>query len=327
MRPLVVLVATGGTIASRHDPALGRVLPSQRAEGLISDLPGLGAVADIEIENFATVPSFDFSLVFAVSIADKVNAVLAREDVAGVVVTQGTDTMEESAYVADLLLRHDKPVVYTGAQRTHDDPFPDGPGNILDSVRVAASSAARGLGALLCFNGQVHAARDVTKVHSSAVDAFQSYDLGTIAVVDNDRVIVRRRPVLRERFEIDKIEDRVALLRLYMGFDCALLDACAETGARGIVLEAFGRGNGPKALVASVRRLVVGGIVVVVTSRCPLGRVLPIYGSGGGRDLEDAGVIFAGDLKGPKARILLAMALSDPRTRNDLAAVFQRLAP
>ncbi len=327
MKPRVVLIATGGTIASRYDAMQDRTVPSQHAEDLIANLPDLNDLADIEIDNFATVPSFDFDLVFAVRIADRINEVLRRDDVTGVVVTQGTDTMEESSYVADLLLRSEKPVAFTGAQRTHDDPFPDGPGNILDAVRLVTAAEARGLGAVICFNGQVHAARDVTKVHTSAVETFQSYDHGAVATIDAGTVVVRRRLMPRETLTVDQLETRVALLRLHMGFDCGILDACVDRGRRGIVLEAFGRGNGPKALVAAARRAIESGVTIVASSRCPVGRVLPIYGSGGGRDLEDAGVIFAGDLKGPKALVALALALSDARTRGDIAALFRRLAP
>ena len=327
MKPRIVLIATGGTIASRYDPSQGRALPSQHPADLLAAVPGLGEIADLEIDNFTTVSSFDFTLEFAVGIADRINEVLARDDVAGVVVTQGTDTMEESSYVADLLVASEKPVAFTGAQRTSDDPFPDGPGNIRDAVRYVAAPGAQGQGTVICFNGQVHGARDVTKVHTSAVETFQSHDHGALATVDADTVTIRRRPILRETFTIDALETRVALLRLYMGFDCAILDACVESGMRGIVLEAFGRGNGPKTLVVSARRAVAAGVTLVVSSRCPAGRVLPIYGGGGGRDLEDIGVVFAGDLKGPKARILLALALSDKQSRGDIGAVFHRLAP
>ena len=228
----------------------------------------------------------------------------------------------------DLVLRGDKPAVFTGAQRTHDDPHPDGPRNILSALRTAASPAARGLGALLCFNDRIHAARDVTKVHASAVETFQSYGRGALGEVDGDRVVIHRRPCLRRTFEIASLEDRVHLVRLFLGVDIRLIDALVDAGIKGLVIEAFGRGNGPSALTAAVRRAVDAGVIVVVTSRCPEGRVEPIYGGGGGgRDLEDAGALFAGDLKGPKARILLMVLLSDPETRTRVADFFAELAP
>ena len=162
MSAKVVLIGTGGTIASRHDAKLGRTVASQRGEDLLAQVPQLAEIAAIEIDDFATVSSFDMPAELAFRLAGRINHHLARDDVAGAVVTHGTDTMEESCYLADLLLRSDKPAVFTGAQRAHDDPNPDGPGNVLSAVRTAAAAAARGLGAVICFADQIHAARDVT---------------------------------------------------------------------------------------------------------------------------------------------------------------------
>jgi L-asparaginase len=327
MKPKVVLISTGGTIASRYDEKLGRTVASARGEDLLAQIPQLADVARLEIDDFATISSFNMSVEEAHRLAVRVNEQLARDEVAGVVVTHGTDTMEESCWLADLLLASDKPAVFTGAQRAHDDPLPDGPRNLLSSVRTAAAPAARGLGAVICFADQIHAARDVTKLSASALAAFGSYDKGALGEVDGERVIVHRRPTLRRSFRVERLETRVPLIRLFLGFDVGLVDAALEWGARGLVVEAFGRGNGPAALVPVVGCAVGSGIPVVVTSRCPTGRVEPIYGNGGGKDLLDAGAIFAGDLKGPKARLLLMVLLSSPETRERIGEVFRDLAP
>lgn len=328
MQPKVVLLATGGTIASRYDPAQGRTVASQRAEDLLRMLPQLTELAELEMENFATIPSFDMSVQFAFGLARRVGEVLARPDVAGVVVTHGTDTMEETSYLTDLLLHGDKPAVFTGAQRAHDDPHSDGPFNLLNAVRVAAAPVARGLGAVICFNGTVHAARDVVKLHASGVETFQSYERGALGEVDGDTVVVHRRPALRKTFEVTSLEGRVELFRLCLGVDLRGLEAALERGIAGLVIEAFGRGNGPTGLTALVRRAVQQGIPVLMTSRCAVGRVEPIYGGGGGgRDLADAGAIFAGDLKGPKARLLLMVLLSDEDTRARIAETVAAMAP
>jgi L-asparaginase len=328
MKPKVVLLATGGTIASRYDPRLGRTVASQRAEDLLEMLPQAADVAELEIDNVATIPSFDMSVQFAFGLAQRVNDVLARQEVAGVVVTHGTDTMEETSYLADLVSRSEKPAVFTGAQRAHDDPHPDGPPNLLNALRVAASPLARGQGAMVCFNGTIHAARDVTKVHASALETFQSYERGALGEVDGAKVVIHRRPMLRRSFAIDRLEDRVELFRLSLGVDLRALEAAIERGLAGLVIEAFGRGNGPTALTPLVRRAVREGIAVLVTSRCAVGRVEPIYGGGGGgRDLADAGAIFAGDLKGPKARLLLMVLLSDAETRERIAELVAAIAP
>jgi L-asparaginase len=327
MSAKVVLIGTGGTIASRYDAQLGRTVASQRGEDLLAQVPQLTEIAAIEVDDFATVPSFDLPAELAFRLAGRINQQLARADVTGVVVTHGTDTMEESCYLADLLLQSDKPAVFTGAQRPHDAPKPDGPGNLLGAVRTAAAPAACGLGAVICFADQIHAARDVTKVSASALVTFQSYDKGALGEVDAGRVVIHRRSVRRRSFAVDRLETRVALLRLYLGFDVGLVQAAFERGARGLVIEAFGRGNGPAALVPIVRDAVAAGVPVVVTSRCPSGRVEPIYGNGGGKDLADAGAVFAGDLKGPKARLLLMVLLAGSNTRNRIAEVFAELAP
>jgi L-asparaginase len=324
----VVLISTGGTIASRFDANSGRTVASQRGEDLLAQVPGLAAVAELEIDDFATVSSFDMSTALAFSLSRRINQQLARAEVAGVVVTHGTDTMEESCYLADLRLRSDKPAVFTGAQRAHDDPNPDGPKNLLSAVRTAAASAARGLGAVICFADQIHAARDVTKVSASALATFQSYDKGALGEVDGGRVLIHRRPALRRTFAVDQMPElQVVLLRLTLGFDVRLVEAALALAPDGLVIEAFGRGNGPAALVPLVRRAVETGVPVIVTSRCPTGRVEPIYGKGGGKDLADAGAIFAGDLKGPKARLLLMVLLAVPETKTRIAEIFAELAP
>src|SRR5215470_549315 len=328
MKPKVVLLATGGTIASRYDPALGRTVASQRAEDLLEALPQIAGVMDIEVENFATIPSFDMSMQFAFSLARRVGEILARSDVAGVVVTHGTDTMEETSYLTDLLVESDKPSVFTGAQRAQDDPQSDGPFNLRNALRVAASPLACGLGTVVCFNGTIHAARDVTKVHASAVETFQSYERGALGDVDGDKVVIHRKPTLHRSFDVERLEERVELFRLSLGADLRGLEATIERGPAGLVIEAFGRGNGPTRLSALVRLAVQRNIVVLVTSRCPAGRVEPLYGGGGGgRDLADAGALFAGDLKGPKARLLLMVLLSAEQTRAQLVQTLAALAP
>lgn len=328
MKPRIVLLATGGTIASRYDPKLGSTVASQRADELLGMLPQVADFAEIEVHDIATIPSYEMDLQFAFDLARRVREVLGRPEVAGVVVTHGTDTMEETCYLADLLLDSDKPAVFTGAQRAHDDPQSDGPLNLLNALRVAVSPSARGLGAMICFNAMIHAARDVTKVHASAVETFQSYEHGVLGEVDGVKVIIHRRPVLRQSFKVDRLEERVDLFRLALGIDLRGLEAAIERGVAGLVIEGFGRGNGPSRLAELVRLATRKNIPVLITSRCPAGRVQPVYGGGGGgRDLADAGGIFAGDLKGPKARLLLMVLLSGTEGGMRIAETVAALAP
>jgi len=328
MKPKIVLLATGGTIASRYDAKLGRTVASQRADELLRMLPQVADLAEIEVHDIATIPSYQMDLQFAFGLARRIKEVLDRPEVMGVVVTHGTDTMEETCYLADLFLDSDKPAVFTGAQRAHDDPQSDGPLNLLNALRVAASPLTRGLGAIICFNATIHAARDVTKVHASAVETFQSYERGALGEVDGDKVIIHRRPVLRRSFTIDRREERVERFGLVLGIDLRGVEAAIERSVAGLVIEGFGRGNGPSRLTELVRQATRKGIPVLITSRCPVGRVQPVYGGGGGgRDLADAGGIFAGDLKGPKARLLLMVLLSSAKTRTRIAETVAALAP
>ena len=231
-------------------------------------------------------------------------------------VTHGTDTMEETVYLIDRLLPDDAPpVVLTGAQRPADASDRDGPRNLRDAIRVAASTAAQGRGAMIVFAGEIHAAREVRKVHTSAVRAFASPGHGPIGHVDGDRVVFSRRPERRPPLPVPDALADVDLIRLYAGSDARFLRTSVESGARAVVLECTGRGNANEQVVEGVREAVAAGVAVVVCSRCVEGRVEPVYGRGGGRDLAEAGAVFAGDLAGPKARVLLQL------TGGDAAAV------
>jgi L-asparaginase len=327
MGPSVVVVSTGGTIASRFDPLQGKVVAARSGEDLLEMVPRAKDIADIEVENFCNIGSYQLSPDIAFRLVRRIDEILDRPDVMGVVVTHGTDTMEETCYLADLLVASEKPIVFTGAQRSGDDPDSDGPRNLLNAIRAAASPLARGLGAMLCFNDELHAARDVTKVHTTRVQTFQSYDHGMLGEIDGNQVIIYRKPTLRRMFQIPKLEERVDLILLVLGIDARYIDASIQSKAAGIVLEAFGRGNANTVIVDGVRRAVNNGIPVIVTSRCPAGRVAPIYGRGGGKDLEEVGAIFAGDLSGVKARILLMVLLADPHARLLLREVIAEMAP
>lgn len=304
----VVVVSTGGTIAMRPDPATGKLIPAVSGEELVEMLDWPEA-PPLELDDFARVPSFDVHGGLALSLARRVNEHAAREDVGGVVVTHGTDTMEESVYLIDRLLASEKPVVLTGAQRGADERDTDGPRNLRDAIRVAASAQAAGCGATIVFAGEIHAAREARKVHTSAVRAFDSPGYGPIGTVDVGSVRFRRRPDRRAPSPVPSALAPVDLIRLYAGSDARFLRAAVASGVRAIVLEGTGRGNANDQVVEGVREAVAAGVPVVVCSRCAAGRVEPVYGRGGGRDLAEAGALFAGDLAGPKARVILQIAL------------------
>lgn len=320
----VVILSTGGTIASRHDREADALVSSASGEELLASLGALAPDVPVSTESFCNIGSFEMDLETSFRLARRVAVILADPDVAGVVVTHGTDTMEEAVFLADLVVASEKPVVFTGAQRHAAEADADGPRNLADSIRVAASPAARGLGAVIVFEGEIHAARDVTKVHAYRVGTFASAEHGKLGEIDAQRVIVQRRPLLRRAIVADRIETRVDLIRLVMGNDDRFMRCAMQSGARGIVLEAFGRGNVTPAVLAAIRDAVRDGIAVVVTTRCPQGRVMPLYGSSGGKAVAAAGAVFAGDLSGIKARILLALLLGAGET--DIAGASSDIA-
>lgn len=307
----VHLLATGGTIASRRG-----------ADGLSATTPAADLLAsagcppdlDVTVSDLTTVGSY------ALSMADLRRLVLdvrrhLSEDVDGIVVTHGTDTMEESAYLADLVHDDPRPVVFTGAQRPFDSPAPDGPTNLSAALRVAASPLSRDLGVLLCFDGLAFAGRGVRKVETLRSGAFAAPGRGPLLQVTGESVVPLARPVRQEALPLDLDTElpRVDVVACYLGVDETLLHAAAAAGAAGIVLEAFGAGNVPPAIAEAAGRLVARGVPVLVCSRVPSGPVAPLY-AGGGASLASAGAVFAGDLSPWQGRLLLAAALSlDPQ--------------
>jgi L-asparaginase len=292
----------------RADPESGKLVPAVSGEELVEML-NWPAAPPLELDDFVRVPSFDMHGDLALSLVHRVREHAARADVSGVVVTHGTDTMEETVYLIDLLLDSETPVVLTGAQRGADEPDTDGPRNLRDAIRVAASPQARNQGATIVFSGEVHAAREVRKVHTSAVRAFGSPGYGPVGHVDGDVVSFRRHPRRSGPLPLPEHLAQVDLIRLHAGSDARFVRTSVESGAAAVVLEGTGRGNANDEVVAAVRVAVAAGVHVVVCSRAGEGRVEPVYGRGGGRDLAEAGALFAGDLAGPKSRVLLQVAL------------------
>jgi L-asparaginase len=319
----VVVVTTGGTIGMRPDPETGKLVPALTGEELVEMGAASADAPPLELDDFARVPSFDMHGALALSLAARVLEHTGRG--AGVVVAHGTDTMEETVYLIDRVLSEGSaPVVLTGAQRGADEADTDGPRNLRDAIAVAASGDAGGRGAMIVFAGEIHSAREARKVHTSAVRAFASPGYGPIGHVDSGKVAFTRRPERRPPLPLPAALAHVDLIRLHAGGDARLVEAAVATGAGAIVLEGTGRGNANDQVVAGVRAAVAAGVYVVVCSRCLEGRVEPVYGRGGGRDLLDAGALFAGDLAGPKVRILLQLALASGR---DPATVLAAEAP
>lgn len=289
--PIVVLVATGGTIAMKIDPVKKAPVPAISGEDIVATVPEITKVARIEVQNVSNVPSDYMDPERWVALTATVTAALARQEVAGVIVSHGTDTLEETAWFLDLVIKGEKPIVLIGAQRNASESDFDGPRNLLNAARICVSHDARGKGAMIALNGQINAAREVTKMHTSSVETFRSGDFGFIGAADNDRVVFYRTPTRRQHVPLVARKDaqgkpvplpRVDIVAMFGGADGALVRAAIAAGARGIVIQALGWGNMNVPMYDAVAETIKKGIPVVVSTRVPTGRVLPVYGYQGG---------------------------------------------
>jgi L-asparaginase len=321
---MIVFVFTGGTISMRRDRAAGGAVPTMDGTQLLALAPGIERIAPVEVDEWATMPGAHLTVEQIWDLRGRIAHHVARPEVDGVVVTHGTDTLEESAYLTARSVSTTKPIVFTGAMRTADEPSWDGPRNLIDAVRVAASERARGCGVLVAFAGRIFAATDVTKTHTHLLDAFESPGLGPLGEVDGDAVTFRHAvvpggPPIAPR----QLAAPVDIVYAYVGGDGRLLDA-ARADAVGVVVAALGRGNTNPPIFDAIERWLATGKPVVITSRAACGRVAPTYGfRGGGRWLRDAGAILAGARRPQQARLDLMLALGAGLRGPALAAVFE----
>ncbi|MEO3472078.1 asparaginase [Roseomonas sp. CAU 1739] len=305
----LLLLSLGGTI-TMVPSAEGGIAPRLGAVELVASVPDLAKVASIEADSPARLPSPSLTPAHLVDVAQRIAAAFAA-GVDGAVVIQGTDTIEESAFLLDLLVAGDKPVVVTGAMRGAAAPGADGPANLLAAARVAASDAARGLGTLVVLNDEIHAARFVQKSHTALTSAFTSPMAGPLGLVAEDRVRILVRIDRTPPMAADAGPPApVALIRWAMGDDGRMLGALSGLGYAGAVIEGMGAGHVPADAVEAVGAL-AAQMPVVLASRCATGPVFSeTYGYPGGEiDLIRRGAIPAGTLSGPKARLLAGLAL------------------
>ncbi len=315
----VVFFFTGGTISMTHDPQLGGAVPSLSGEQILAYDPELAQHATIETVNFSRLAGPQVTPAHMWDLSEQVRTALARPEVAGVVVTHGTDTLEETAFFLDLRHHSPKPAIVIGAMRNSSELSYDGPANVRAALRVAIEPEARGQGVFVLMNETIHAASYATKMDTQAIETFQSPVFGPLGFVDKDRVLFLRSLRDRKSLQATHYESRVDLFQMYAGADGRFLDCAREQGARGIVIEGTGRGNVPPATLDAIQRAIDAEVPVLIASRCAQGRVLDTYAyEGSGRDLRKRGVIFAGSLPGPKARILLMLALGITTNVRDL---------
>lgn len=307
----------------RFDASIGGAVPALGAEEIIAAARGIEHVATLRVEEWGRFPGPHMTVERQWALRTHLLSLVEDPAIDGVVVTHGTDTIEESAYLVTRSIATEKPIVFTGAMRNASELSWDGPANLADSVRVAASEEGRGLGTLLLLNGRIFSALDVTKAHTHLLDAFESPGLGPIGVVDDGEVVFQRAlPPFGAILAPSAPATPVDIVTAHAGGDARLLDV-SRTTARGVVVAALGRGNVPPAMAEGIGRCLADGVPVVVTSRAPRGRVGTTYGyDGGGRQLANAGAIFTGARRPQQARIDLMLALGAGLSGEALRRVF-----
>ena len=302
-RPTVLVLGTGGTIGSAGDYWTGVTTRVPIAK--LVKVPGIDSVANIESEQFLNVVSVAIGPARWLELTRRIADVfLARPDLRGIVVTHGTDTMEETAYFLDLTVGGTRPVVVTGSMRPSNMAGADGPANLTSAVRAAVDTNTRGRGTVVVMDDRVFAARDVTKTNSTSVETFQAPERGPLAIVDPEGVFYRSHSMGRAtaQFDASAIRElpRVDIIYSYPGADSVAIDAVVQAGAKGIVMAGVGRGWSTSEQGDALQRAIAHGVVVVSSTRTGSGRV----------PTGSRGAIGSGDLNPQKARILLMLSLS-----------------
>ena len=329
-RPKVTLISCGGTIASAVKPGVG-AMPSLDVGELARTVPGVAEAAELTSQPMRLIASPHMTLRDLLDLAAASRDAIAT-GADGVVITQGTDTIEEIAFGLDLLCAGDAPIVVTGAMRNASMAGADGPANLLAAVRVAASPLARGLGTLVVFNDEIHAARFVRKSHSQNPATFVSQQAGRLGWLAEADVRILVRPARRYHVAVadDAKVPAVALLKMALGDDGRLMECLPAAGFAGCVIEGFGGGHVTREVAAPGRiERLIEAMPVAFATRSGNGELLraTYEFEGSEMDLIRRGVIYAGALDGPKARVLLALLLMAGADRARIAHAFADIGP
>jgi len=325
--PRIVILATGGTIAGVGATAtttVGYSAAKVGVEGLISAVPELSGIAKVSGEQVMQVASENMTPADWLTLSKKVNGLLARSDVDGIVITHGTDTLEETAYFLNLTVKSSKPVVLTGSMRPSTAISADGPMNLYNAVLLARSADARGKGVLVALNDQISAAREVTKTNTTALDTFKTPGMGFLGYITGGQAhfyrATTKRHTSRSEFDIMKLETlpEVHIVYGYAGENRLMLDAVVRKGATGMVNAGTGDGSMSEAMKAAYREARQKGVIVVRSSRTGSGFVAR---NGEARD-DEYDFVVAGNLNPQKARVLLMLALTKTKDTKEIQRIF-----
>jgi L-asparaginase len=320
----IYMIFTGGTISMKIDDVSHTVKPALSAKEIMQSLLNSEIYHELEVVDFSEIPSPSMTPEIMLEISKLIKRLIEFQDPIGFVVIHGTDTLEETAFFLDTAIDTDIPIVVTGSMKSSSELGFDGINNLMSSILVAKSTKSHGRGVLVVMNDQINAASEVTKSNTLSLDTFKSLDYGPLGIVDNKEVLYHRSVTMeRKKIPADSIVNDIYLIKAYAGADSKILEYLIEQNAKGIVIEALGRGNLPPKMSPGIERAIQNDVPVVICSRCPSGRTLDSYGYvGGGKYLTDMGCIMASSLNGQKARILLMLALTRSNNPSFLKELF-----
>lgn len=320
----ILIVFVGGTFSMKIDEETGGAIPFFHGDQLVEMIPASKELANISFYEFGLYPGPHMTPELMLDLSKEIKQRINKEEVDGIIVTHGTDTLEETAYLLDLTIKTEKPIVVIGAMKTASEADWDGPKNLLDAIHIIDSPTSKGMGVLVCLNGEINAASEVTKTHTEDIETFHSLDFGALGFVDRGHVLFNRMPRKLELIETEKINSNVDLIKVHAGMGEKFFKFSADSGVDGVVIEAMGVGNVPPAAFSGIKYAVEKGIPVVLTSRCPAGETLDIYSyPGAGKWLKELGVIFTDYLNGQKARIKLMLCLGLTNDINKLRELIE----
>ncbi|HDC5933042.1 TPA: asparaginase [Staphylococcus aureus] len=318
----LLVIHTGGTISMSQDQSNKVVTNDINPISLHQDV--INQYAQIDELNPFNVPSPHMTIQHVKQLKDIILEAVTNKYYDGFVITHGTDTLEETAFLLDLILGIEQPVVITGAMRSSNEIGSDGLYNYISAIRVASDEKARHKGVMVVFNDEIHTARNVTKTHTSNTNTFQSPNHGPLGVLTKDRVQFHHMPYRQQALENVNEKLNVPLVKAYMGMPGDIFSFYSREGIDGMVIEALGQGNMPPSALEGIQQLVSLNIPIVLFSRSFNGIVSPTYAyDGGGYQLAQQGFIFSNGLNGPKARLKLLVALSNNLDKAEIKSYFE----
>ena len=311
----VILLTTGGTIQSKPNESSGRLTSGAMSGEELAAHCDLPNDIQIKIDSILQKPSMHIHSKDWLNIKQKIEAYFEDDTVSGIVITHGTDSLEEFAYFLDLTIKDHRPIVVTGSQRSIADLGSDVFINLRHAIYAACHEDLENVGTVVVFNERIFTAKYVKKEHASNIQGFNSFGFGYLGIIDNDQVFIYQKPIKREYYDIKSELPRVDIVKCHTDGDGILIDALIKAGAKGIIIEGVGRGQVPPKMVPAIKRSIKKGIVIVITTSSEEGKVFPTYDyEGSAYDLINQGVLLGGDEDSKKARVKLSVMLAANET-------------